>query len=181
MKALGRHRLWFMAAASSLMVTAAALWLASGQASEQQTAPAPKVQRTPPQSRSVRTAAPGSNRPGAAPPGRTIRQAPAATVEPHPITPERLRLEQQHHLFDEVEAAVQARQFDRARSLLREHQARIPDPEAWTDVREAWQTIADCLERRDAQAKARGQRFVDEERGSSMRRRVRRACLEPAD
>ena len=60
---------------------------------------------------------------------------------------------------------------------MREHQVRFSEPEAWTDLREGWRAIADCLEHPDPEAKARGRRFVDQERGASMRRRVRRACL----
>jgi hypothetical protein len=106
---------------------------------------------------------------------------PQAGVEPHPITPERLRLDEQHQLFDRVEAAVAARDFTRARGLLREHRARFSDPDAWTDLREGWEAIADCLERPGPVSHARAQRFVDEEPASSLRRRVRRTCLEPGD
>jgi hypothetical protein len=87
-------------------------------------------------------------------------------------------MEQQHQLFDQVEAAIEARDFDRARALLREHQSGFAPREAWTDVREGWLAIADCLQRPGAESTAQGRRFVEQERGSALRRRVRRACLE---
>jgi hypothetical protein len=114
-------------------------------------------------------------------PRRPPRPPTLDAVEPHPITAERLRIDEQQRLFDRVEAAVDARDFPRARALLDEHPTRFPDPEGWPDLRDGWRTIADCLEHPGPAARARGQRYVDEERASPLRRRVRRACLEGRD
>jgi hypothetical protein len=174
MSALRRRRWWVIAAASSAAAALGAAWLVRGQAPEERAGGPPEAPESP-----FNPPAPRIDvwRPAPAPP--PAGPLPGA-AEPHPITPERLRMEEQHQLFDQVAAAIQALQFDRARALLHEHQERFSDAEAWTDLHEAWRVIADCLEYPGPQSKARGLRFVDQERGSSMRRRVRRACLEVA-
>ncbi len=98
-------------------------------------------------------------------------------VIPHPIDDARLVQAEQRRLFMDVDAALEANDYTRARSLLTQYDARFVDDEAWSDKREAYQLIADCQEHASPQARANGQRFVDEQRGSTMRRAVRRACL----
>jgi hypothetical protein len=102
---------------------------------------------------------------------------PDAAVLPHPLSPERLRDSEQLALFGQVHDAIRQRDATRARELVREHRARFPGDEQWRDHVEAYEIIADCIEYPGPESRAAGQRFVDEQRGSTMRRRVRRACL----
>jgi hypothetical protein len=100
-------------------------------------------------------------------------------LSPHPITQERRALDRQRGLFISIEGALAAGDVARARKLLREHRAAFDDAGAWLDVREGYEVIADCQEHPGPDASERGARFVAERAGSTLRRRVRKACLGP--
>jgi hypothetical protein len=56
------------------------------------------------------------------------------------------------------------------------------EPDDTQQLREGYERIADCLQARDAQARtdtrANAQRYYDQARASTLRRSVRRHCLE---
>lgn len=97
-------------------------------------------------------------------------------IQPHPLTPARQRLTDQRRLFTGVDQALSSSDFAEARRLLSLHDSKFEQAEAWSDWRAGYQCIVDCLERPSDASRAAGQRFVDERRGSTLRRRVRRAC-----
>lgn len=105
---------------------------------------------------------------------------PDVLVRPHPLTPAHARLTAQQRLFAGVEAALARDDFAQVRVLLAEHRAEFSGEDAWTDWREGFARLADCREHPGPASRAAGQRFVDTERASALRRRVRRACLPTA-
>ncbi|MCA9628843.1 MAG: hypothetical protein KC766_14290 [Myxococcales bacterium] len=110
----------------------------------------------------------------APPPGRI---APTRHLEPHPLSSARARIDAQRRLFTRVEQAITGNDFPEARRLLDLHAAEFGGADAWKDWRTGYQRVVDCLDRPTDESRAAGQRFVDEQRGSRLRRRVRRACL----
>ncbi len=99
-------------------------------------------------------------------------------VVPHPLDEARRRTAEQHRLFSQVKQAIKAQRYAEARRLLQLHDSSFDAREAWQDLREGYQLIVDCRELGTEDARARGRRFVDEQRGSTLRRAVRRACLQ---
>lgn len=97
-------------------------------------------------------------------------------VQPHPLDETRARFAQQRQLFSQVKSALHDDDFDTARRLLQQHDTQFAATEAWGDLREGYQLIADCKQYADAASRERGQRFVEQRRGSTLRRSVRRAC-----
>lgn len=97
-------------------------------------------------------------------------------VVPHPLDEDRSRLQAQLRLFADVDEALREADFETARRLLAEHDRRFGEREAWSDLREGYQLIADCRQSPSDETRARGARFVNEQRGSTLRRKVRRAC-----
>ncbi|MCA9640843.1 MAG: hypothetical protein H6718_36145 [Polyangiaceae bacterium] len=101
----------------------------------------------------------------------------AERVQAHPMTPARQRLNDQRRLFTRVDQALARSDFTEARRLLARHDTDFSETDAWQDWRAGYHALTDCLEHPGAESTAAGQRFVDEQRGSTLRRRVRRACL----
>jgi hypothetical protein len=99
-----------------------------------------------------------------------------SAVIPHPMDGTRTRMQAQHRLLAEIKGALAAQNFDRARSLLAQHDQQFDAAEAWQDLREGYQLISDCKQYPSPEARARGERFVSVQRGSTLRRAVRRAC-----
>lgn len=97
-------------------------------------------------------------------------------VQPHPLDETRARFALQRQLFSQVKSALHDDDFDTARRLLQQHDTQFAATEAWGDLREGYQLIADCKQYADAASRERGQRFVEQRRGSTLRRAVRRAC-----
>lgn len=75
--------------------------------------------------------------------------------------------------IERIEAAIEARAFDRAREVLLREGALIE----WEDHRVGLTAILDCLSEPGAESERRGRSFVATYRASPLRRRVRRACL----
>lgn len=100
-------------------------------------------------------------------------------VVPHPMDALRQRMAEQRRLFANVKQALASDDFARARELLVLHDVTFGAEESWTDLREGYERILDCQQQPGPESRASGQQFVDRERGSTLRRRVRRACLAP--
>jgi hypothetical protein len=97
-------------------------------------------------------------------------------VHPHPITPERIRIQHENQLVGAMNDAMDLEDGPGLRKILNEYEEQYPeDP---SQLQEGYRIIAECLEHPSAEAKAAGQRYYDEERGSLLRVFVARHCLE---
>jgi hypothetical protein len=95
---------------------------------------------------------------------------------PHPITSEHARLYRDVDLLHAADEAIKAGAFDSARDLLAQHHREL---RGMSNVEEeGLLLLADCAQEPSADNLARVQGFYDEHSESSVRRRLRRACLE---
>ncbi len=96
---------------------------------------------------------------------------------PHPITPAHERLRRERHFVASLDDAMDAR----SGALLREklEQYRREFPEDHQRLQAGYAVIADCLEHGES-ARASAEKYYQERRGSTLRRWVRRLCLEPS-
>ena len=94
---------------------------------------------------------------------------------PHPITPERIRIQHENQIIGALNDAVDLRNGALLRQILDDYRRRYPDDP--NQLQEGYAIIADCLEHPGAGSTAAGQRYVDEKRGSILRRFVARHCL----
>jgi hypothetical protein len=92
------------------------------------------------------------------------------------------RLDARRELYESVDALVQASEFERARRLLDEDQARFGDEGAsqWRDVEQSYRLIADCLERPTAQLRSRAQAFASVTEALGLKPQILSACRLPA-
>ena len=98
----------------------------------------------------------------------------------HPITPEHEALRAELQLVAALNDALDLGDASGMRALIARYDAIAPeDP---LRLAEGYERLADCLEARDpagrANARANAQHYYDDARGSSLRRYVRRLCLE---
>jgi hypothetical protein len=95
---------------------------------------------------------------------------------PHPITPEHRRIFRENGLIGSLNGAMDVGDFAGLRRLNEQYKSEYPEdahlPQAGYDI------IADCLEQRTPENRARAERFFNEERASTLRRYVRRHCLQ---
>jgi hypothetical protein len=115
----------------------------------------------------------------AAAPTVTAAPAPAPsrddTAHPHPITPERIRIQRENQLIGAMSDAMDLTDGATLRKLLNRYQDEYPeDP---NDLQQGYKIIADCLEHPGPESTAAGQRYYDVERGSILRVFVGRHCL----
>jgi hypothetical protein len=96
---------------------------------------------------------------------------------PHPITAEHVRLYRDVELLDSAWRALERGEFERARTLLREHASEYA-ASRYDDINDGLTILADCMERPSAAARDRAQRFYDEHTSSTTRRRIRKHCLQ---
>jgi hypothetical protein len=97
---------------------------------------------------------------------------------PHPITRDHERLYRDVDLLHAADEAIQAGAFDRARALLTEHHRELAGMSAVEE--EGLWLLADCAEHTSAENVERVRSFYEEHTDSTVRRRLRRACLERA-
>jgi hypothetical protein len=92
--------------------------------------------------------------------------------------PEADRLEARRQLYESVDAFVQASEFEKARQLLDEDQARYGDDLAppWHDLEQSYRMIADCLERPTPQLRVRARAFAQVSEAVSLKQRILKAC-----
>jgi hypothetical protein len=95
---------------------------------------------------------------------------------PHPITSEHLRLYRDVDLLRAADAAIAKADYERARALLAQHHRDLPGMSSVEE--EGLLLLADCAQQPSADNVARVQDFYDEHTESSVRRRLRRVCLE---
>jgi hypothetical protein len=94
-------------------------------------------------------------------------------------SPEHERLEQRRVLYETVDSLVHAADFERARKLLDEDQARYGEDSApeWRDLETSYRLIADCLEQpHSAKPRLRAQAFVQVTEARVLVPKVLAAC-----
>ena len=96
--------------------------------------------------------------------------------ESHPITADHRRLYRDVDLLQAADEAISAQRYAEARTLLAQHHRELPGMSAIEE--EGLWLLTDCAEQRSAQNVARVQAYYDEHSASTVRRRLRRACLE---
>jgi hypothetical protein len=109
------------------------------------------------------------------PPPLEARRAEGHEDHPHPLTRERVRIQHENQLVGAMNDAMDLEDGARLHEILTTYRERYPeDP---SQLQEGYALIADCLEHPGSGARAAGQRYVDEERGSILRIFVARHCL----
>lgn len=95
---------------------------------------------------------------------------------PHPITPQHERIYRENSLVSNLNGAMDVKDVDGMRALLKQYREEYPEDA--NVLQDGYAIIADCLERVGPDTRAAGQRYYDAERASSLRRYIRRHCLE---
>ena len=106
--------------------------------------------------------------------------APAASAEElppsHPINDERLRQQRQNQFVQMMNDAMDLENGPRLRELaMRFAEENFSDPDKHG---EGYLLVADCLEHPGPSSRAAAQAFWERERGSNLRRYIKRHCLE---
>jgi hypothetical protein len=94
----------------------------------------------------------------------------------HPLTPEHARLRRENALIGALNDALDLADPIRLRALVKQYRAAEPD-----DVHRlqaGYELLADCLEYPGAASRAAAEQYYRAERASTLRRFVRRICLE---
>ena len=109
---------------------------------------------------------------------RTVAEAaPKSELPPsHPITKERERRQRQNQYIQVLNDAMDLRDGPKLRELAQRFQE-----EGFEDIDkhgEGYLIVADCLEHPGEASRAAAQAFWDRERGSNLRRHIKRHCLE---
>jgi len=142
--------------------------------------PTPReVTPLPTRQQSLETAA----QPGAVPVSMTLPITPASSPprqeelrHPHPITPEHERIYRENELTFALDGAVDIEDVSGIRRLLAIYRSEYPEDSLV--MQQGYEIIADCLAQPGERTRAAAQRFYDTEFASSLRRHVRRHCLE---
>ena len=94
------------------------------------------------------------------------------------VSAETTRLEERRLLYETVDALVQASEFEKARKLLDEEQARTGEDAApeWRDLEQGYRLMADCLERPTPKHRARGEAFLLVSEAHAISEKLRAAC-----
>lgn len=95
---------------------------------------------------------------------------------PHPISDDHQRLYRDADLLHAAEEAIEQLRFDEAREHLLTHQRELPGMSP-LEAEGLW-LLVDCVEHPSASNTERVQTFYDEHTASTVRRRLRRSCLE---
>ncbi len=98
-------------------------------------------------------------------------------VQPHPISDERLALLPPWETVVAVKAALAARDFERARSILAQRRNTDARRDEFVDFYLGLEIMTDCMESPGATSRARAEAFIVEHRSSPLRRHVRRKCI----
>jgi hypothetical protein len=97
-------------------------------------------------------------------------------LHPHPITPEHERLRRERAFVQELNQAIDFRDGLVLREALDAYRRQFPQDEQ--RLQQGYGIIADCLTVPGDAGRAAARRFYDAQRGSSLRRWVRRVCLD---
>jgi hypothetical protein len=100
---------------------------------------------------------------------------PTEEGHPHPHTPEHERIFHENNVIGQLNGAMDVGDFIGMRRLNAEYRKEYPEDGHL--LQEGYEIIADCLEELTEERRARAKRFWQTERGSQLRRYVRRHCL----
>ena len=95
-------------------------------------------------------------------------------MHPHPVTPEHQRIFRENRLIQTLNDAMDSKDVPALRRALASYRSEYPEDA--NGLQTGYELIANCIEH-GAEYRAAAQRYFDEERGSSLRRFVRRHCL----
>lgn len=95
---------------------------------------------------------------------------------PHPITPEHERIFKENTLLAAMNGAMDLGSGEALREFNQRYREEFPEDEQ--ALQPGYALIADCLERSDDDTRARARRYFEEERASTLRRYVKRYCLD---
>lgn len=94
----------------------------------------------------------------------------------HPITAEHLHIQHENRLIQALNDAMDTKNVKELRNVLEMYRSSHPeDPHA---LQGGYAVIADCLENPGPDTRAAGERYMEEERASTLRRFVRRHCVQ---
>ena len=97
---------------------------------------------------------------------------------PHPLTGERARIHHENNLIQGLNDAMDSKDPDRLRQVLAEY--RQSHPEDPHRLQEGYALIADCLDQPGPASRVAGERYMKENRASTLRRFVERHCVKTA-
>jgi hypothetical protein len=101
---------------------------------------------------------------------------PPEPEHPHPLTPAHARIYRENNLLGALNGALDVEDAAGLRRLLEAYQDEYPeDPHA---LQEGYAIIADCLEHPGAGSSDAARQYYETETASTLRRYVRRHCLE---
>jgi hypothetical protein len=101
---------------------------------------------------------------------------PDGPVHPHPITAKHLRIYRENALLGSLSDALDVRDVPKLRALLKAYRDEFPEDD--NRLQGGYQAIADCLEQPGPASRAAAQSYFDHELASTLRRFVKRHCLE---
>lgn len=123
----------------------------------------------------VRTALTPVNATSVAVPDATD-DAPNQRPHPHPIDEERRRIYRENNLSVALMGAMNGGDYHGLRALIEEYRASYPEDEH--RLQEGYSLIADCMERLTAERQNEARDYWRTNRGSIVRRFIRRHCLD---
>lgn len=138
--------------------------------SEPQTSAAPELE--PPEASTVEIAEDGIP---IKPPG-SEHSSDDERMHPHPIDDTRRRIYRENNLNGAMMGAMNVGDYQGLRALVEEY--RMDYPEDTYRLQEGYTLIADCMEQLTPERQARAREYWKTKRGSTVRRFVRRHCLE---
>jgi hypothetical protein len=110
-------------------------------------------------------------------PQQPLDTAVAGPMHPHPHTPAHERIYRENLLLGQLSGAMDQQDLDGLRHLLRQYREEFPEDAH--RLQDGYALIADCLEASSPATRARAEGYWREQRGSTLRRYVRRHCLDP--
>jgi hypothetical protein len=97
---------------------------------------------------------------------------------PHPLTDERARIHHENNLIQGLNDAMDSQDPDSLRQVLADY--RRSHPEDPHRLQEGYALIADCLDDPGPASRVVGERYMKENRASTLRRFVERHCVKTA-
>lgn len=108
---------------------------------------------------------------------RSLVRSPQRPALPaHPAADERELIQHEVALVGALNDALDLRDASRMRRLLEDYRAYHPTDD--NQLQEGYERIADCLDSLDDESRAAAQTYYDDARASTLRRFVRRICLD---
>lgn len=95
---------------------------------------------------------------------------------PHPIGPTRRRIYRENNFNGALMGAMDVGDYEGLRKLIEEYKADYPEDEY--RLQEGYSIIADCLEKLTPERQEFARHYWKTKRGSTVRRFIRRYCLE---